>query len=107
MKLLFRCPVDPTVRFYNSPSGSARFSITSFQFLNSKSRSFFSHCDVLVCDKNDDSEQCNRQCKQQPTANEVKSRKRRSTFKLTKRKNGMYGTVNMSTFVLWEYRKRE
>eukprot|EP00111_Clytia_hemisphaerica_P001155 TCONS_00003290-protein len=86
------CPVDPTVRFYKtSADGSSRFSITSFQFIDSKSRSFFSHCEVLVCDKDDQSPQCQKKCQQEGAQNAIsiaKSRKRRSSYRVVKTKDG-------------------
>ena len=93
--LICRCPVDPTVKFYNSPDndGTSRFSITSFQFVNLKSRAFYSHCGVLVCDKNDQSEQCNPTCQQQQhrvTNTPIRSKRTKRSYRLVKTKDGIF-----------------
>lgn len=103
----FRCPVDPTVKFYNSPDndGTSRFSITSFQFVDTESRAFYSHCSVLVCDKSDQSEQCNPPCQQQQQQRlalnaPIRSKRTRRSYKIVKTKDGILDLFVIHSFNL-------
>lgn len=67
------CPVDDTFRFHNFRNARvARFSIKSFRFQKSKSRSFFIHCDVTICDNFDESNFCRRNCFNNPAKKRVR-----------------------------------
>ena len=61
---LVRCPVDDTVELYPSPTGTFRFSLEAFEFVDEPF--VFVHCHVIVCNATDPQSRCARGCEKKP-----------------------------------------
>ncbi|CAH3026059.1 unnamed protein product, partial [Porites evermanni] len=58
------CPVDDTVELYPSPTGTFRFSLEAFEFVDEPF--VFVHCHVIVCNATDPQSRCARGCEKKP-----------------------------------------
>ena len=59
-----RCPVDDTSELYSSPTGTFRFGLEAFEFVDQPF--VFVHCHVIVCNATDPQSRCARGCEKKP-----------------------------------------
>ncbi|CAH3173409.1 unnamed protein product [Porites lobata] len=58
------CPVDDTLELYSSPTGTFRFGLEAFEFVDQPF--VFVHCHVIVCNATDRQSRCARGCEKKP-----------------------------------------
>ncbi|CAH3190200.1 unnamed protein product, partial [Porites evermanni] len=54
------CPVDDTLKFYRSPTGTYRFGLEAFEFVDQPF--VFIHCHVIICNASNLQSRCARGC---------------------------------------------
>ncbi|CAH3144673.1 unnamed protein product [Porites lobata] len=54
------CPVDDTLKFYRSPTGTYRFGLEAFEFVDQPF--VFIHCHVIICNASNPQSRCVRGC---------------------------------------------
>ena len=59
-----RCPVDDTLELYSSPTGTFRFGLEAFEFVDQPF--VFVHCHVIICNATDPQSRCARGCEKKP-----------------------------------------
>lgn len=62
--ILNGCPQDPTVQYHHNDDnkGLHRFSVQTFQFVNSPDPFVYIHCKAVVCNSSDPNSECSKNC---------------------------------------------